>query len=76
MSYPYLGAQELVPAPAVKVDRIDEVLFAPESSGRAIDPWDLGLERFAGSIRNLTWQVRDDVLEPALQHAGDLLHRF
>lgn len=39
--------------PTVKLDRMDVVLFVPESSSRTFHPLDLGIERFAGGIRSL-----------------------
>jgi hypothetical protein len=44
---------ELGPDPTVRLDRMDEVLFVPESSSRIFHPLDLGIEGFAGGIRNL-----------------------
>ena len=60
----------------MEVDRIDEVLFVPESAGGVLHPLDLGIERFTGSIGNLMSQVGDDVFESPLQHRCFFFHRF
>jgi hypothetical protein len=59
--------------PTVEVDRIDEVLFIPESAGGVLHPLDLRIERFTGSIGNLMSQVGDDVFESPLQRFAERL---
>lgn len=36
----------------MEVDRVNEALLVPKTSRRLLHPLDLGVNRFAGSIRN------------------------
>jgi hypothetical protein len=48
----YSGRRIEIQLPTVEVDRIDEVLFIPESAGGVLHPLDLRIERFAGRVGN------------------------
>src|ERR1700692_4577564 len=69
------GRRIEIQPPTVEVDRIDEVLFIPESAGGVLHPLDLRIERFTGSIGNLMSQISDDVFESPLQHRRFFFHR-
>src|SRR5690348_12664744 len=48
----FSGRRIEIQTSTVEVDRMDEVLFIPESAGCVLDPLDLRIERFAGGIGN------------------------
>ena len=49
----FSGRRSQVQTSTVEIDRMDEVLFIPKPSGCVFHPLDLGIQRFAGGIRDL-----------------------
>ena len=47
---------------------MDEVLLVPEASGCVLDPLDLRVNGFAARVCDAVSEIRDDVLEPSLEH--------
>ena len=60
----------------MEVDGVNEVLSVPEASRRVLHPLDLGIDGFASRVCDPVPQVRDDVLEPPLEHPRHLDHRL
>src|SRR5439155_15227798 len=46
----FSGRRSQIETPAVEVNRVNEILFVPESPSCVFDPLDLRVERFARSI--------------------------
>jgi len=65
-----------VEAAAVEVDRRDEVLHAAVAPRHVLYPLDLRVDRLAPGVRHLQSHVRQDVLDPALEHFGNLDYRL
>jgi hypothetical protein len=60
----------------MEVDRNNEILFVPKTARRVLHPLNLGIERFAGRVRDPMPQVRNDVLESSFEHRPHLDHRL
>src|SRR5215467_665775 len=72
----FSGPRGQIEPAAVKVDRMNEVLFVAKTSRRILYPLDFGIDRFAGRVGDAVPQVRDDVLEPSFDHPRHLDHRL
>jgi len=49
----FSGCRSQIQTATVEIDRVDEILFVPESSSGVFHPLDLRVERFAGRVGNL-----------------------
>jgi len=49
----------------MEVEGGDEIGLAAEAAGRVLHPLNLGVDRFAGGVRNPVPKVRDDILNAA-----------
>ena len=58
-----MGRGHEVQAAAVEVDGGNEVGFVAEAASGVLDPLDLGVDGFTGSIGDAEFQVGDDVVE-------------
>ena len=61
---------------AVKEDRSTEVVAVAEPTSGPLDPLDFGVDPFGDGVGDPVRQIREDVLEPRLEHAGHLLDRL
>lgn len=57
------GCRGEIEATAVEIDRVDEVLFVAEPSGRIFHPLDLGIDRLAGGVGDPMTEIGDHVFE-------------
>jgi len=60
----------------MEVDRRDEVLHAAVAPRHVLYPQDLRVDRLAPRVRHLKPHIRQDVIDPALEHLCNLDHRF
>src|SRR5438309_12035497 len=70
----FSGLRSQIQTATVEQDGGGEVLFVAETTRGVLDPLDLGVDGFAGSIRDPMAEVGNDVLEAPLQGLGYLQH--
>ena len=61
-----MGSGHEVESAAMEIDSGDEVGFVSEATSGVLDPLNLCIDGFTGSIGNAVLQIGDDVLEPPL----------
>src|SRR5215472_2219823 len=72
----FSGFGEQVETATVEIDRMNEVLPVAEASCGVLHPLDFGVDRFAAGVGNPVSQIRNDVLEPTLEHPRYFDHRL
>src|SRR5215831_2600449 len=72
----FSGFGEQVETATVEIDRMNEVLPVAEASCGVLHPLDFGVDRFAAGVGNPVSQIRNDVLEPTVEHPRHFDHRL
>ena len=70
----FSGLRSQVQTAAVEEDCSGEILLIAEAACGVLDPLDLGVDGFAGSVGDAVAEIGNDVLEASLQGPGYLQH--